>query len=110
MTRPTLTELRAAAERVLADLVKIPPTTAHERECVALATWVRDLLSFPLAANAHYVDVVADGEAPGEVGISIWHPQRDHWMDPGRARCLAADLLRAAERAESPEGPGEGRP
>jgi hypothetical protein len=101
MTPPpmSLDELRAAAERVIAR----PLTNVNDDDARAVATWVRDLLGaqpmrIPMRAERDRGWLVV------RVGSGLWLD-----LDERHPTRLAADLLRAAAAAESPEGPGEGR-
>jgi hypothetical protein len=85
----SLDELRAAAERILGqpyDLGTVP-------DAVALATFVRDLAR---KAPVPCVGVSNDGSM-----VVLCH---DGKMTPNDARRVAADLLRAAERAAESSG------
>lgn len=81
-----LDELKAAAERVTAQVGADGLTPATRADAVALATFVRDLLALD-----PYGLVVVDGTV-------YVHSEP---VEVRYVRQLAADLLRAAEQAES---------
>jgi hypothetical protein len=85
----SLDELRAAAERVLSIL----PSDDLDRDALALAAWVRDLLGQQTTRCAKYI---GKHEVPQTIHVSGWG-----YFSPDAVRAIAADLLRAAESAGS---------